>query len=425
LHTFQTTPATIEVKDCSGNAVQGTEITYFISNSGGGNVGTTGPSGVVSTELFPGTYQFRARINKTTGYADVDITAGTPIDHTFVPTVVEFHHTLGKVSMWQNNIGGTTLNGPTYIFPGTYTIEFYEGNTKLYSMPLTVAEGVCGIEKSLLILDLLDSNGGGLPDGDFVYRFGYGSYTSIGTTDASGRIFYSLDGPPANTKVKVTYNGASLEKQQNVATNSHFVFQTVPVTAVLNNSGSSPITSGVSFKYRYSFDPYQTFTSPMELLPVNTKVRVYYAGSSLELQQNVATNPNFVFNTVSVTATLNDHLGSPISNGVSFKYRYSFDPYQTFTNPMELLPVNTKVRVFYAGSSFELQQNVATNPNFVFQTGSVSSSTCSRYRYSYDPYQTFTSPMELLAVSTKFSDADGPDISVTPISGATIPVDCQ
>ena len=498
LHTFQTTPAVIEVKDCDGNPVEGTDVTYFISNSGGGTVGTTGPSGIVSTELFPGTYQFRARINKTTGYADVDIAAGTPVDHTFVPTIVEFHHSLGKVSMWQNNIGGTTFNGPTYIFPGSYTIDFYDGNTKLYSMPLTITEGMCGIEKSMLVLDLLNSYGGGLADGEFTYRFGWGDYTTIGTTDSSGRIFYALDGAPVKTKVKVTYNGAAVEKEQNVATNSHFVFQTVPVTAKLENSVGADISSGATFEYRYGWGAYTALTGTTELLPVKTKVKVSYAGAAVEKEQNAGSTPDFVFATVPISAQLLASDGiTDLSPGATFEYRYGWGSYTPLTGPTELLPVKTKVKVSYAGTavekeqsvgsaplftfqtvpvsaqllasdgttdlsasatfeyrygwggytpltgttellpvktkvkvsyagtSVEKEQNVSATSVFTFQTGSVTSATCIQYRYGWGSYMSFTDPFELLAVSTKFSDADGPDISLTPTSGSTANIVCQ
>ncbi|MFZ1400004.1 MAG: right-handed parallel beta-helix repeat-containing protein, partial [Candidatus Promineifilaceae bacterium] len=415
LHTFQTTVAMMEVRDCEGNAVEGTAVTYFISNSGGGNVGTVGPSGIVSRELFPGTYSFTATINRTSVSSNVNITAGDPIDHTFVPTVVEFHHSLGKVSMWQNNIGGTVFNGPTYIFEGTYTIDFYEGNnTKLYSMPLTVTDGTCSIEQSMLVLDLIDSSGNGLADGAFKYRFGWGDYTEIGTTDANGRLYHSLDGPPTNTKVTVTYNGASIEKQQNVATDSHFVFQTVPVTAVLNDSNGAPL-NGATFEYRYGWGSKETFPGLMELLPVNTKITVSYMGASIEREQHAGTDPDFVFATVPITAVLNDSNGAPLS-GATFEYRYGWGSKQPFTGPMELLPVNTKITVSYAGASIEKEQNANTTPDFVFATVPVTATLLAsdgvtdlsgdatfEYRYGWGTKQAFDGAEELLPVNTKIT----------------------
>ena len=235
-------------------------------------------------------------------------------------------------------------------------------------------------------------------------------------------IVYAIDGLKTFVKFRVQYAGAALETEQNIATNSYVVFNTVSVTAVLNDSSGNPISDGVSYKYRYSYNPYQTFTSPMELLPVSTKVKVFYAGTSVEEEQKVGTSPDFVFNTVSVTAVLNDSSDSPILNGVSYKYRYSYGQYQTFTSPMELLPVKTKVRVYYAGTSVEEEQKVGTSPDFIWQTGQVVSGTgtCTHYRYGYNPYQTFTSSMELLPVSTKFKFNDGtPEAVITVIAGTT------
>ena len=146
----------------------------------------------------------------------------------------------------------------------------------------------------------------------------------------------------------------------------------------------------------------------------------------MEKSQNVAATPHFLFNTVTVTAALFDSTNTiDLSSGATFEYRYGFDPYTTLTGPTELLPVSTKVKVTYGGTSVEKSQNVATTPHFLFNTGKVTSSTCTKYRYGFGSYMTFTDPMELLAVSTKFSDVNGPDILTTPISGNTVNVVCN
>jgi hypothetical protein len=205
--------------------------------------------------------------------------------------------------------------------------------------------------------------------------------------------------------------GASVEREQNVGTNPNFVFQTVPVTAqLLASDGVTDLSGSATFEYRYGWDPHQLFTSPTELLPVNTKIKVSYMGASVEREQNMDTNPNFVFQTVPVTAQLLASDGvTDLSGSATFEYRYGWDPHQPFTSPTELLPVNTKIKVSYAGTALEEEQNVGANPNFVWQTGSVvsSSSTCTDYRYGWGAYLAFTNGMELLPVSTKFKFSDG------------------
>ncbi|MDV7400677.1 hypothetical protein RZS08_55185, partial [Arthrospira platensis SPKY1] len=102
----------------------------------------------------------------------------------------------------------------------------------------------------------------------FKYRFGWGSYTDIGTDNTGNGLWFLLDGYPGNTKVNCTYLGASVEKQQNVQTNPLFIFNTVLVTADLKDSNGNPLTAS-SWDYRYGWGSYAPFTNTgMEMLPV-------------------------------------------------------------------------------------------------------------------------------------------------------------
>jgi hypothetical protein len=468
-----------------GNPRGGNGSTYTTWWFPGGATGSSAP-GETAAEFFPGTYSFQMQYQAT---ADEKISVTIPDADTLLTwqtTNVALNYS-GPIS-YGGSGDSRFFNKPSMeLLPGTYTFNFRNGGG--YT-DLTFAG--CTYESSIVVLKLLDSSNNGLDGGFFKYRVGWDPYTDIGTTDGTGTIIYPIDGLLTNTKFNVTYMGASLEKQQNIATDSFVVFNTVPVTAALNDSGGSPLggatyeyrygwepkqpftgpmellpvntritvtymgasvektqnantnpdfvfatvpvtamlndsggssLGGAAFEYRYEWEPKQPFTGPMELLPVNTRITVTYMGASVEKTQNTNTNPNFVFATVPVTAALNDSGGSSLG-GATFEYRYEWEPKQPFTGPMELLPVNTRITVSYMGTNVEKTQNTNTNPNFVFQTGSVTSATCTKYRYGYGSYMTYTSPMELLAVSTKFSDADGPDTSATPSSGGTITVTC-
>ena len=232
---------------------------------------------------------------------------------------------------------------------------------------------------------------------------------------------------PVNTKVRVTYAGADVEKEQSVGSNPDFVFATVPISAeLLASDGITDLSPGATFEYRYGWGSYTPLTGPTELLPVNTKVKVNYAGTAVEKEQSVGSAPLFTFKTQPVSAQLLASDGTTdLSASATFEYRYGWGGYTPLTGTTELLPVNTKVKVTYAGTSIEKEQNVSTSPAFTFQTGSVTSATCTQYRYGWGSYMPFTDPLELLAASTKFSDADGPDISLTPTSGSTVSVICQ
>jgi hypothetical protein len=156
-----------------------------------------------------------------------------------------------------------------------------------------------------------------------------------------------------------------------------------------------------------------------ELLPVKTKVRVSYKGTSVEKQQDVSNSPDFVFQTKLVTAELKDSSGNPISSGVTFHYRYGYGRHQTMDpTGEELLPVKTKVRVSYKGTSVEKQQDVSKNASFAFQTGRVEG-TATQFRYGYASWQTFTNGIELLPETTKFKYANGNEIHYTVVAGQT------
>jgi hypothetical protein len=84
----------------------------------------------------------------------------------------------------------------------------------------------------------------------------------------------------------------------------------------------------------------------------------------------------------------------------------------------ELLPVKTKVRVSYKGTSVEKQQDVSKNASFAFQTGRVEG-TATQFRYGYASWQTFTNGIELLPETTKFKYANGNEIHYTVVAGQT------
>ena len=486
---FQTTKAVIRLEDHNGDPLDGGKVLQGIG--GWPQIGVTGDGapGEVWYELFPGTHTFRMSYNYGTEEKSQDI--GTPVVFQTALVTLQFS---GGI---QHQVGGwPAYTGPLEMLPISHGFRF-TGCGPSQILAFTPTAGTV-FEKSVVFLNFKDSGGAGLAGADFKYRFGWGDYTAIGTTDASGLIVYGIDGLHTNTKFNVTYNGASVEKEQNIAANSCVDFQTVPVSAELwNHDNSTDLSNSATFEYRYGWGDFTALTGPTELLPVNTKVKVTYAGASVEKEQNAASSPDFLFNTALITAVLKNHDNtSDLSSGATFEYRYGWGDFTPLTGPTELLPVNTKVKVTYAGASVEKEQNANANPDFVFntvsvtasllasngstdltssatfdyrygwgdftpltgatellpvnikvkvtyagtsvekeqnansdssfdfQTGSVTSTTCTQYRYDWGGYMTFTSPMELLSVSTKFADANGPDVSATPISGGTLSVSC-
>jgi hypothetical protein len=292
------------------------------------------------------------------------------------------------------------------MLPNNYSFKFDNENVQLNISG-------CTFDKSMIYAQLQDSNGNGLAGGDFQYRIGYGSYTTIGTNVPTGGVWYLLAGTPTNVKVKVFFKGGSKEVEQNITNNSKFIFQTVNVTADLKNSSGALLTAD-TWQYRYGWGTYSTLNNTgEELLPVNLKVKVGYKGATVEKEQNVGSAPHFDFNTVNVTADLKDSGNKPLTAS-SWQYRYGWGSYSTLNNlGEELLPVNVKVNVSYKGASVEKEQNVGTSPNFLFNTvkvtadiqdvngNSLMASTWD-YRYGWGSYSPLTiAGEELLPVKVK------------------------
>lgn len=340
IHTFSTTVAMIEVKDCNNAAVQNCLVTYFNPNNGGGTVGTTGPTGIVSTELFPGTYNFRARINHTQGNYNVDITSGSPIDHTFVPTIVQFYNPLGAVKCWVPNSGGINFTGPTYMFPGTYNIDFYQGNTIVYTVPITLNSGDCRFSGGAM--RLVDETGNPLANypADYPaekrnlkwkYRCGgsWGPETSF-QTDANGYAFYNISCPNNNwdNKITMTLNQTSLE--QNVAVNS--TFQAAKVNVNLNTCEPKPLTGGVvaqggGFWYTHGQTDANGTKSFYAFPGNNVKVRMSYNYCNQTINSTAVTSPTTEIDFVTTTVNL---APGPVKLGVS--------GWPTIPMPYEMLP---------------------------------------------------------------------------------------
>jgi hypothetical protein len=83
------------------------------------------------------------------------------------------------------------------------------------------------------------------------------------------------------------------------------------------------------------------------------------------------------------------------------------------------------MQVTYGGTSIEKQQNVGTISDFEFQTGSITSTSCTKYRYDWEAWKPVNSPLELLPKTAKFRDSDGPDTTATPVAGSNTDLICS
>jgi hypothetical protein len=134
-----------------------------------------------------------------------------------------------------------------------------------------------------------------------------------------------------------------------------------------------------------------------------------------------------------VTVTLLNSSGNGLSGGVVQYYNGGWKSFGTTSSNGTVsmwLPLGTYIfQITYAGASMQKTQNIATNPNVVFQTAQVHSDSgkCNSYiqvatvptRYHAVGWQTFTQDMELLPGTYTFRFSDGTaNTSYTLVVGA-------
>jgi flagellar hook capping protein FlgD len=377
IYEFATQLITLRLETCAGAPIDGGHVRWGHGTSFGsyhfvgGNTGSSA-TGETNAEFFPGTYSFEMGITSTT---DTKISWNFPGDG----ATIVFKTT--KVTL--NYSGIIAFGGPTgdsryfikpsmELLPGTYKFNFRPSNR----VDLTIGNCASGpLVVNAVFIRLIDHLGNGLAGG--VAKYYKSGWKPAGTTDANGTIFLNVAGLSGNIPFRMYWKGGSIQKTQNITTNSTVIFQTELVTCELNNSSGGDLSA--TFKYYAS--GWKTFGSgtptilaSMELLPKSYPFRVYYAGGSLQKNQDVGSNPAVVFATVAVTAELNNSSGGDLS--ATFKYYAS--GWKTFGSgtptilaSMELLPKSYPFRVYYAGGSLQKNQDVGSNPAVVFATVAV------------------------------------------------------
>ncbi|MGE3313159.1 MAG: hypothetical protein AB7O66_24605 [Limisphaerales bacterium] len=112
---------------------------------------------------------------------------------------------------------------------------------------------------------------------------------------------------PLTHRYRLSYQGASIAKQQNMATSGTVVFQTTQAVVELRDGAGQLIQnsnavvswqSGSAGAYvSFGLDGVIDFggTEAMEVLPLTHRFRVTYQGITKTVQQNTSANPVVVF----------------------------------------------------------------------------------------------------------------------------------
>lgn len=321
-------------------------------------------------EMLPVKYSFAASYDGTRQQIDnVDVSENPTV--VFQTGAIHLRYT-GKISYYAGD--WKTYTGPIELLPASVLFKFTPGKSGFqnHEMYITAIPGQT-YDKTVAYVRLASSINEGIENGQVKYYDG--SWINLGVTDQSGTFFGLLDGNKAkNLTFGMTLNGGYVQKAQNLASDSHVLFQTKNVELRLISS-KGELLKGEGRFYAGSWQKFANgeTKSYMEMLPTSYSFGVTYLGGYIQKTQNISTDPVVEFQTVPVSVKLLNSSGDKELEGAATYYA---NGWKTFadgktSSEMELLPTSYSFGVTYLGGYNQKTQDVSKDPDVVFQTVQV------------------------------------------------------
>ncbi len=381
---FQTVNVLVELKDSDGNGLSGGSVKYHAS--GWKKFGTTGENGQVRKELLPKTYNFRMTYGGISQEKAQDVGTDPSVEFTTATVTVKLMNSDGTglpggsvkyhASGWKK-FGTTDENGEVSkeLLAGEYNFRMTYGGVSQEKPQDVSTDPIVEFTTAKVTVKLMASDGSGLSGGSVKYH-GSG-WKKFGTTDDNGEVSKELLAGEYN--FRMTYEGTSQEKEQDVSTDPIVEFTTVTATVKLMASDGSGLSGGVVKYHGSGWKKFGTTDENgqvrKELLPKTYNFRMTYGGISKEKAQDVSTDPIVEFTTATVTVKLMASDGSGLSGGV---VKYHGSGWKKFGTTdangevsKELLASEYRFRMTYGGASVEKEQDVRTDPVVEFATVKV------------------------------------------------------
>ena len=275
-----------------------------------------------------------------------------------------------KDSTWENAVNNND---------GTFTISTtkrklslrmtYAGGTQTKLGIPVKNDTVIIFQTKNVAVDLQTSQGNPLDTG--IVQYNASGWQDFGTT-SNGVVTKEL--LPVNYSFRITYNGATVSKSQNIDSSATVVFQTIPTSVQLQTSTGVSLDTGI---VQYNANVWQSYgitlhgIATKELLPTKYNFRMTYNGATVTKAQSLDSNATVVFQTVPANVQLQTSTGVALDTGI---VEYNSGGWRSFGTTMngnttkELLPIKYNFRITYDGATISKSQSIDSNKTIIFQT---------------------------------------------------------
>ncbi len=218
-------------------------------------------------------------------------------------------------------------------------------------------------------VNLQNSQGNQLDTG--IVQYNAGGWQDFGTT-LNGVVTKEL--LPIKYTFRLTYNGPTVSKTQNIDSNATVVFQTVPANVQLQTSTGTPLDTGV---VQFDAGGWKNFGTTLngvvtkELLPTKYTFRIAYNGATISKAQSIDSSLTVVFHTIPAIVQLQTSTGALLDTGIVEYNSGGWRSFGTTSNGIttkELLPTKYTFRVTYDGATVSKAQSIDSNATVIFQT---------------------------------------------------------
>jgi hypothetical protein len=303
---FQTVNTQIQLQDSKGSFLDTGAVQYY----GGAwrSLGAT-ISGVASKELLPGNYSFRMTYAYASKDKQQDISANSTVVFQTVNAQVQLQNSQGGLmdqgtvqyysGAWRdfgvttNGVASKELLPNNYSFRMAYAFASKDKQQDIGANPTVVFQTVNAS------VQLENSQGSLMPSplGDQgTVQYYAGAWRDFGNTTGGVANKELL---PNSYSFRMTYEYVSLDKTQDLSTNSTVSFSTVLCTIRVKNAQSQPVDGATASYYSGAWRQIGTTVNgevTRELLPVNLTFRVNYGTQQQDKTQNLSINNIVDFN---------------------------------------------------------------------------------------------------------------------------------